>query len=217
MARPALRELVALGVPVIDDLGSGALDPGRPVLRAEPDVRRTVAAGAALTCFSGDKLLGGPQAGIVVGAADPVDACRSHPLARALRIDKLCLAGLEATLELHLDPAPAGRIPVLEMLELAAEVLMARTRELARLTGGTLTEMPAAAGGGALPLVELPGPAVSLEPGPKGAAALAARLRRGDPPLIARVQDDRVLLSARTLAEDEIPLAARCVASARRC
>jgi L-seryl-tRNA(Ser) seleniumtransferase len=217
VARPALRELVALGVPVIDDLGSGALDPGRPVLRAEPDVRSSVAAGAALTCFSGDKLLGGPQAGIVVGAAASVGACRAHPLARALRIDKLCLAGLEATLELHLDPVAAGRIPVLEMLELAPEVLMARTGELARLTGGTLTEMPAAAGGGALPLVELPGPAVSLAPGPEGAGALAARLRRGDPPLIARVHDDRVLLSARTLAEDEIPLAARCVASARRC
>ena len=217
VARPALRELVALGVPVIDDLGSGALDPGRPVLRAEPDVRSSVAAGVALTCFSGDKLLGGPQAGIVVGAAGSVGACRAHPLARALRIDKLCLAGLEATLELHLDPVAAGRIPVLEMLELAPEVLMARTGELARLTGGTLTEMPAAAGGGALPLVELPGPAVSLAPGPEGAGALAARLRRGDPPLIARVHDDRVLLSARTLAEDEIPLAARCVASARRC
>jgi L-seryl-tRNA(Ser) seleniumtransferase len=217
VARPALRALVALGVPVIDDLGSGALDPERPVLRAEPGARSSVAAGAALTCFSGDKLLGGPQAGIVVGAEGPVGACRAHPLARALRIDKLCLAGLEATLELHLDPASAGRVPVLEMLELAPEVLMARTGELARLTGGTLTEMPAAAGGGALPLLELPGPAVSLEPGPEGAGALAARLRRGDPPLIARVYDDRVLLSARTLAEDEIPLAARCVASARRC
>jgi L-seryl-tRNA(Ser) seleniumtransferase len=123
VARPALRALVALGVPVIDDLGSGALDPGRPVMRAEPDVRRSVAAGAALTCFSGDKLLGGPQAGIVVGAADPVGVCRMHPLARALRVDKLSLAGLEATLELHLDPASAGRIPVLEMLELAPEVL----------------------------------------------------------------------------------------------
>ena len=119
--RPALGELVALGVPVIDDLGSGALDPGRPVLGGEPDVRRSVTAGAALTCFSGDKLLGGPQAGIIVGAAEPVGACRAHPLARALRIDKLCLAGLEATLELHLDPATAGRIPVLEMLELAPE------------------------------------------------------------------------------------------------
>jgi L-seryl-tRNA(Ser) seleniumtransferase len=216
VARPELRELVALGVPVIDDLGSGALDPARPVLGDEPDVRRSVTGGAALTCCSGDKLLGGPQAGIIVGASEAVSACRAHPLTRALRIDKLCLAGLEATLELHLDPATAGRIPVLEMLELPLDVLTERTRELARLTGGTLTEMPAAAGGGALPLRELPGPAVALEPGPEGAAALAARLRRGDPALIARVQDDRVLLSARTLAEDEIPLAARCVASARR-
>jgi L-seryl-tRNA(Ser) seleniumtransferase len=215
--RPALRELVALGVPVIDDLGSGALDPGRTVLSDEPDVRRSIAAGAALVCFSGDKLLGGPQAGIIVGAADAVGACRAHPLARALRIDKLCLAGLEATLELHLDPATAGAIPVLEMLELPPDVLMARTRELARLTGGALTEMAAAAGGGALPLRELPGPAVALEPGPQGADALAARLRRGDPALIARVQDERVLLSARTLAQDEIPLAAQCVTSARRC
>ena len=214
--RPALRELVALGAPVIDDLGSGALDPDRPVLRDEPDVRRSIAAGAALACFSGDKLLGGPQAGIIVGATDPVGTCRAHPLARALRIDKLCLAGLEATLELHLDPATAARVPVLEMLELAPDVLMARTRELARLTAGTLTEMAAAAGGGALPLQELPGPAVALDPGPQGAEALAARLRQGDPALIARVQDDRLLLSARTLAEDEIPLAAQCVASARR-
>jgi L-seryl-tRNA(Ser) seleniumtransferase len=214
--RPALRELVALGAPVIDDLGSGALDPSRTVLSDEPDVRHSIAAGATLACFSGDKLLGGPQAGIVVGATEAVGACRAHPLARALRIDKLCLAGLEATLELHLDPATAGQIPVLEMLELPADVLMARTRELARLTGGALTEMAAAAGGGALPLRELPGPAVTLDPGPEGADALAARLRRGEPALIARVQDERVLLSARTLAEDEIALAAQCVARARR-
>jgi L-seryl-tRNA(Ser) seleniumtransferase len=215
--RPALGELVALGVPVIDDLGSGALDRTRPVLSDEPDVRRSVAAGAALTCFSGDKLLGGPQAGILAGAQGPVSACRAHPLARALRIDKLCLAGLEATLELHLDPATAGRIPVLEMLELAPEVLDARARELARLTGGALVKMPAAAGGGALPLRELPGPAVAVAPGPEGADAFAARLRRGHPALIARVQDDRVLLSARTLAQDDIALAAQCVESARRC
>jgi L-seryl-tRNA(Ser) seleniumtransferase len=214
--RPTLRELVGLGVPVIDDLGSGALDPGRPVLGDEPDVRGSIAAGAALACFSGDKLLGGPQAGIIVGATDPVGACRAHPLARALRIDKLCLAGLEATLELHLDPATAGRIPVLEMLELAPEVLTARTAELARLTGGSITEMPAAAGGGALPLRELRGPAVALEPGPDGAEAFAAALRGGHPALVARIQDDRVLLSARTLAEEEIAIAARCVEGARR-
>jgi L-seryl-tRNA(Ser) seleniumtransferase len=213
--RPALRDLVALGVPVIDDLGSGAFHGGRPALRDEPAVRQSIAAGAVLTCFSGDKLLGGPQAGILVGGADPIGACRAHPLARALRIDKLCLAGLEATLELHLEPADANRIPVLEMLELSAEVLMARTQELAKLTGGTLTEMPAAAGGGALPLHELPGPAVALAPDAEGAEALAARLRRGDPPLIARVRSDRVLLSARTLAEGEIALAAQCVTAAR--
>ena len=93
---------------------------------------------------------------------------------------------------------------------------MARTAELARLTAGTITEMPAAAGGGALPLRELPGPAVALEPGPDGAEAFAAALRGGDPALIARIQDDRVLLSARTLAEDEIAIAARCVQAARR-
>jgi L-seryl-tRNA(Ser) seleniumtransferase len=215
--RPGLRELVALGPPVIDDLGSGALDQGRPVLGDEPDVRRSIAAGAALTCFSGDKLLGGPQAGVLVGAAEAVSACRAHPLARALRIDKLCLAGLEATLELHLDPATAGRIPVLEMLELTPELLATRTGELARLTGGNVVEMPAAAGGGALPLRELPGPAVALVAGPEGADALAARLRRGHPALIARVQDEQVLLSARTLAEDEIAVAARCVQDARRC
>ena len=213
--RPTLRELVGLAVPVIDDLGSGALDPRRPVLGDEPDVRGSIAAGAALTCFSGDKLLGGPQAGVIVGAMNPVGACRAHPLARALRIDKLCLAGLEATLELHLDPATAGRIPVLEMLELAPQVLTARTAELARLTAGSITEMPAAAGGGALPLLELPGPAVAVEPGPDGAEAFAGRLRSGHPALIARIHDDRVLLSARTLAEDEIPLAARCVEGAR--
>jgi L-seryl-tRNA(Ser) seleniumtransferase len=213
--RPTLRELVGLAVPVIDDLGSGALDPRRPVLGDEPDVRGSIAAGAALTCFSGDKLLGGPQAGVIVGAMNPAGACRAHPLARALRIDKLCLAGLEATLELHLDPSTAGRIPVLEMLELAPQVLAARTAELARLTAGSITEMPAAAGGGALPLLELPGPAVAVEPGPDGAEAFAGRLRSGHPALIARIHDDRVLLSARTLAEDEIPLAARCVEGAR--
>jgi L-seryl-tRNA(Ser) seleniumtransferase len=214
--RPELRELVALGVPVIDDLGSGALDGDRAVMGDEPTVRQSVADGAALTCFSADKLLGGPQAGILVGATGPVGACRAHVLARALRIDKLCLAGLEATLELHLDPATAGQIPVLEMLEVAPEVLTARTRELAVLTGGELTDMPSAAGGGALPLRELPGPAVALDPGPEGAEALAARLRQGDPPLIARVREHRVLLSARTLTEEEIPLAARCVLAARR-
>jgi L-seryl-tRNA(Ser) seleniumtransferase len=216
--RPGLRELVALGVPVVDDLGSGALDADRPVFAGEPAACDSVAQGAALTCFSGDKLLGGPQAGILVGSTGHVRACREHALTRALRIDKLCLAGLEATLELHSAAPPTDeRIPVLAMLALPAEVLAARTEELARLTGGAVTEMSSAAGGGSLPLRELPGPAVELVLGGDGAEALAARLRAGDPALIARVQNDRVLLSARTLTAVEIPLAAECVARARRC
>ncbi len=215
--RRGLRELVALGVPVIDDLGSGALDGDRPIFAGEPAARGSVAAGAALTCFSGDKLLGGPQAGILVGDAERVRACREHPLARALRIDKLSLAGLEATLELHLDPSRADeRIPVLAMLELTPDELAARTEQLARSTGGTVIETPGAAGGGSLPGLELQGPAVELDPGSEGAEALAARLRRGDPPLIARVHNARILLSARTLSGEEIGLAADCVARARR-
>jgi L-seryl-tRNA(Ser) seleniumtransferase len=215
--RPSLPELVALGVPVVDDVGSGALDADRPLFSGEPAARDSVTAGAALTCFSGDKLLGGPQAGLLVGGADHVRACREHPLARAVRIDKLCLAGLEATLELHSDPVlGAGRIPVLEMLEVSADVLAQRTERLAGGTGGTVVQMPAAAGGGALPLRELPGPAVELDPGPEGADAFAGRLRRGDPSLITRVQGDRVLLSARTLTDDEISLAGECVARARQ-
>jgi L-seryl-tRNA(Ser) seleniumtransferase len=218
VARPALEELVALGVPVIDDLGSGALESDRPAFAGEPTARGALAAGATLVCFSGDKLLGAPQAGIIVGSAAHVDACRSHPLARALRIDKLCLAGLEATLELHADPALADeRVPVLAMLAVPAATLAARTRQLATLIGGRVVELPSPTGGGSLPLHELDGPGVALEPGEHGAAALAARLREGDPPLIVRVQDELVLLSARTLTPDEISLAADCVARARRC
>ena len=214
--RPGLEELTGLGVPVIDDIGSGALDGGRPVLAGEPHARGSLAAGAALVGFSADKLLGGPQAGILLGSARHVAACREHPLARAVRIDKLCLAALEATLELHGDGARADdAIPVLGMLQLADEELSARTEELARLTGGTVIEMPGSVGGGALPERELPGPAVALDPGPGGAEQFAAALRTGDPALIARVHRERVVLSARTLAPGDIPVAADCVARAR--
>jgi len=215
--RPELRELAVLGVPVIDDIGSGALDGRRPAFAGEPHARGSLAAGAALVCCSGDKLLGGPQAGILVGAAAPIAGCREHPLARALRIDKLCLAALEATLELHGDPGRAdAAIPVLAMLQLSDDELTARTEQLARLSGGVVVEAPGSVGGGSLPARELPGPAVALHPGEQGAEALAAALRAGDPALIARVHQGRVLLSARTLAAGEIPLAAECVARARR-
>jgi L-seryl-tRNA(Ser) seleniumtransferase len=200
-----IEALCELGVPVIDDVGSGALSE----LHDEPPVRRSVAAGAALVCCSGDKLLGGPQAGILAGRASAVAAARTHPLARALRIDKLSLAALEATLRAHRD-APE-QIPVLAMLHATRETLERRARALAaRIEGAQVIEGIARVGGGALPLLELPGPVVALPD-----ASLAAALRRGDPPLIGRIEDGRLLLDPRTLADDELEAAAQAVAAAR--
>jgi L-seryl-tRNA(Ser) seleniumtransferase len=215
VGRPALEELVALDVPVIDDLGSGAISADGPLAR-EPTARESVAAGAALCCFSADKLLGGPQAGILVGGASEIEACRRHPLARALRIDKLSLAGLEATLELHLRGGSEGiQVPVLAMLEMDRDELERRTARLAELTGGEIVEISTPVGGGSLPALELPGPAVRLDAGPAGAEQLARALRLGSPPVIGRIQHERLLLSARTLTVDEIELAAEAVARAR--
>jgi L-seryl-tRNA(Ser) seleniumtransferase len=196
-----IEELCELGVPVIDDVGSGALVD----VADEPPVRRSVAAGAALVCFSGDKLLGGPQAGLLVGRSDSVAAAARHPLARALRLDKLGLAALEATLRLYLDPERARReIPVLAMLDAAPEELARRAERLAELIGpgATVVGGSARVGGGALPLLELPGPVVALP------EALAPLLRAADPPLVGRVADGRLLLDPRTLADDELEPAA---------
>jgi L-seryl-tRNA(Ser) seleniumtransferase len=207
-----IEELCELGVPVIDDVGSGLLADELAVLREEPPVRRSVRAGAALVCFSGDKLLGGPQAGLIVGRADAVAAARAHPLARALRLDKLGLAALEATLQLYRDPEQARReIPVLAMLTVADDVLRARAERLAAATGGEVVDATARVGGGALPLLELPGPAVAL---PGNAEALAARLRAADPPVIGRIEAGRLLLDPRTLADDELELVAAAVSAA---
>jgi L-seryl-tRNA(Ser) seleniumtransferase len=201
----SIEVLCELGVPVIDDVGSGAL----AEVADEPPVRRSVAAGAALVCFSGDKLLGGPQAGVMVGRAGAVAAARAHPLARALRIDKLSLAALEATLRLYRDPERARReIPVLAMLDASEAELEARARRLAELAGGEVVRAAAKVGGGALPLLELEGPVVALE-GP--AEELAARLRAADPPVLARIAEGRVLLDPRTLAEEELPWVARAL------
>jgi L-seryl-tRNA(Ser) seleniumtransferase len=237
-----IEELCELGVPVIDDVGSGVLADELEVLREEPPVRRSVRAGAALVCFSGDKLLGGPQAGLIVGRADAVAAARAHPLARALRLDKLGLAALEATLQLYRDPERARReIPVLAMLTAPDDVLRARAERLvAEIAGGgapaglaaetagggavadlaaetrpvaAVVDATARVGGGALPLLELHGPAVAVALPGVSADALAARLRAADPPVIARIEDDRVLLDPRTLADDELTLVARAVGS----
>ncbi|HXA54520.1 MAG TPA: L-seryl-tRNA(Sec) selenium transferase [Solirubrobacteraceae bacterium] len=218
--RPALGELTSLGVPVIDDIGSGVLAGDRAggisSLAGEPTARESLQSGATLTCFSGDKLLGGPQAGILIGAAAAIDACRRSPLARALRIDKLCLAGLEATLLLHRDPALARReIPVLAMLDTNPEQLAERTRRLAETTGGEIVQDISRVGGGALPMCELPGPAVALDAGSDGPGPLAAKLRAGDPALLARIHAGRVLLNARTLSNSEATMAGECVARVR--
>jgi L-seryl-tRNA(Ser) seleniumtransferase len=205
-----IEALCSLGVAVIDDVGSGVLADDFELLAGEPAVRRSVRAGAAVVCFSGDKLLGGPQAGVMVGSGAAIDACRRHPLARAVRIDKLSLAALGATLSLYRDPAAArARIPVLAMLETPPETLRARAQRLAGDCGGEVVETTAKVGGGALPLLELPGPAVAVD------AELAPALRAGDPPVIGRISDGRLLLDVRTLTDEEAGLAAAAVRAAR--
>jgi L-seryl-tRNA(Ser) seleniumtransferase len=203
----SIEDLCGLGLPVIDDVGSGNLAE-LDVLAEEPSVRRSVRAGAAAVCFSGDKLLGGPQAGCVVGTHDAIAALKRHPLARAVRIDKLSLAALEATLALYREPDRALReIPVLRML---VEDPGAKAARLAELTGGEVVEAAAKVGGGALPLLEIPGPVVALD------ASLAPKLRATDPPLIGRVNEGRLLLDPRTLSDNELEIAARVVAEAAK-
>jgi L-seryl-tRNA(Ser) seleniumtransferase len=199
-----VEALCELGVPVIDDIGSGWL--AGDMALEEPLITDSVAAGAALVCCSGDKLLGGPQAGLIVGRREAVAAARRHPLARALRIDKLSLAALEATLRLYRDPARArAEIPVLAMLEVAEDELATRAERLAAGIGERASVVRAAGkvGGGALPLLELEGPVVALAGDPD---ALAQALRAHDPPVIARIHDGRVLLDPRTLRDEDVPV-----------
>jgi L-seryl-tRNA(Ser) seleniumtransferase len=201
--QPSVAELAAVaqrhGLPLVDDLGSGALFPSNTVLLSdEPTARDVLAEGADLVCFSGDKLLGGPQAGIVVGRADLVEKLRRHPLQRALRADKLTLAALEGTLSLYLDPERAAReVPVLRMLHEPAEAVRARAERLAKAVGGEVEETVARVGGGALPLAELQSFACAIE------EELAAPLREGDPPVVGVIRDGRLLLDCRTLTDEE--------------
>jgi L-seryl-tRNA(Ser) seleniumtransferase len=208
----SIEELCSLGVPVIDDVGSGNLAE-LEILREEPAVRRSVAAGAALVCFSGDKLLGGPQAGLLVGRADAVAAAARHPLARALRLDKLGFAALEATLRLYREPERARReIPVLAMLDADPAALEERGRTIADgVEGAEVVQAAAKVGGGALPLLELPGPAVAIAKPGVSADELAARLRAGDPPVIGRIEEDRLLLDPRTLTDQDAEQVAAAV------
>jgi L-seryl-tRNA(Ser) seleniumtransferase len=187
----------------VDDLGSGALvDVGD-----EPTARGSIAAGAELVCFSGDKLLGGPQAGVIVGRADLVERLRRHPLQRALRADKLTLAALEGTLRLALEHP--DEVPVLRMLREPAERVRERAERLAELVAGDVEETVARAGGGALPLAELPSYACAVE------EELAERLRAGEPPVVGIVRDGKLLLDCRTLADSELDEVAAAVLAAR--
>jgi L-seryl-tRNA(Ser) seleniumtransferase len=211
-----IEPLCGLGVPVIDDVGSGVLADEVDLLADEPAVRRSVRAGAAVVAFSGDKLLGGPQAGILVGRREAIDACRRHPLARAVRIDKLSVAALEATLAIYRDPEAAIReIPVLAMLRADPGRLEARADRLAAATGGSVIEATARVGGGALPLLELSGPVVALDPGPAGCEALAGLLRSADPAVVGRINRGRLLLDVRTLTDREADEVAAVVRAAR--
>jgi L-seryl-tRNA(Ser) seleniumtransferase len=207
--RPELGELAAVAraheLPLVDDLGSGAL----ARVGDEPTPAGSLRGGADLVCFSGDKRLGGPQAGIVVGRADLVERLRRHPLQRALRADKLTLAALEGTLALALSSDTREQIPVLRMLHEPVETVRARAERLAELVGGEVEETVARVGGGALPLVELPSAACAVE------EELAEPLRRGEPPVIALVRDGRTLLDCRTLTDAEADEVAAAVLTAR--
>jgi L-seryl-tRNA(Ser) seleniumtransferase len=214
--RPALDELVALGrrfkVPVAEDLGSGWLgwpmrDELPEALREEPIVSESVAAGADVVCFSGDKLLGGPQAGIIAGRREALDRIRRHPLMRALRVDKLTYAALEATLEEH----AIGRqdeVPVQRMLRMGRDEISRRADALAAAlnqSGWTarVIDGMSTVGGGSAPGSELPTRLVELTKDGMSADQIEQHLRTLDPPIIARIQDDRVVLDLRTVLPRE--------------
>jgi L-seryl-tRNA(Ser) seleniumtransferase len=186
---------------VLDDLGSGTLLPTAPYgLAPEPTVQESVAAGAHLVTFSGDKLLGGPQAGLIVGRAALVAQLRKHPLARALRVDKTTLAGLEATLLSYLRGRAAEEIPIWRMIAAPAEALRVRAERIASAIGGDVVSCESAIGGGSLPGATLRSYAVALVGRPDD---LAGRLRAGTPPVVGRIAGDRLLLDMRTVLEEQ--------------
>lgn len=216
----------APGIIVYEDLGSGALlRPPALGAQAEPTAGEALAQGCDLVSFSGDKLLGGPQAGIVIGRRELVDRLKANPLVRALRLDKMTLAALEATLRLYLDPERALReIPTLAMLSEPAESVRERAERLAALiaeaagdaASAEVVDETSCVGGGTLPLLEIPSAAVALSfPSEDGAQRCEERLvRHADVPVVGRIRQGQLLFDARTLAEDELGLVAGAVAAA---
>ena len=207
--RPTLPELCAAAreasILLVEDLGSGCLIDG---LAGEPTVQASIVAGADLVCFSGDKLLGGPQAGIVVGRRDAIDRLRRHPLMRALRVDKLTLAALEATLLEYAEGRAPETVPVVRMITADADAIEARAHALAATlheAGWTVSIVSGASaiGGGSAPGVELPTVLVAIERDGLTADGLGRRLRAANPPIITRIEHDRVVLDLRTVMESQ--------------
>lgn len=217
--RPALRELIELaqarGVHLIDDIGSGALfDTAQAGFSDEPTFQQSVAAGSDIVMGSGDKLLGGPQCGIVLGKAPLIEVIQQHPLARAVRIDKLALAALSATLDSYVRDAALEEIPTLRMLHGSPDELRCRAEALVAELVGTndldvrVREQSSEVGGGALPTIQLPGFVVALQHRLIGAEHLARRLRTGKIRVFGRIHQDEVLLDLRSvMPEDDSRLA----------
>ena len=220
-----LQDLVQLGrqydIPVLEDLGSGCLvDLTQYGLEKEPTVQEVIGTGVDVVTFSGDKLLGGPQAGIILGKKSALDLIKVNPLTRALRIDKLTLAALESTLLLYLDEKRAKEeIPTLRMLTLDQNRLKKRGRRLLKRLGGeigkgfklTLREDISQVGGGALPLQELPTIVLAIKPLDFSVNDLEKNLRKGEPPIISRISKDELILDMRTIFDEEIPLLALAI------
>lgn len=222
-----LQDLVQLGrqydLPVMEDLGSGCLiDLSRYGLQKEATVPEAVGAGADVVTFSGDKLLGGPQAGILLGKKNVIDAMKTNPLARALRIDKLTLAALESTLLFYLDEKKAMReIPTLRMLGFDLNKLKRRARRLSKRLSKVvqqaemgIREDVSQVGGGALPLQNLPTMVLAIKPRNLSVNSLEEILRKGDPPIIGRISKDELVLDMRTVFDEEIPLLANGIENA---
>jgi len=217
----SLEELVEIGkkhdLPVIFDMGNGLmLDMSEYGLR-EPNVPASLATGIDVMLFSGDKLLGGPQAGIIVGKKKYIKAMKKHPLARAMRVDKMTFAALEATLMKYRDPKLALRdIPVLRMISTSPDDLRQKAEELAAAITRVAPDLKLEIvpvedqiGGGSAPMVRLPGWAVSVKDGMKSADRTERKLRKADVPVIARINEDRLLLCVRTIADNELDTVAR--------
>jgi L-seryl-tRNA(Ser) seleniumtransferase len=228
--KPEVAELIALGqrtrLPVVEDLGSGCLVDLSPVGISEPTARQSVEAGFSLVLFSGDKMLGGPQAGVIAGKKELVQKVRRHPLFRALRVDKLTIAAMEATLRAYLRGAWA-EIPALRMMRMCLEEISTRTDAFYKMLSAKITDADAEVeiadgrslvGGGSTPAQSLPTKVVRIASARYSSSDLELRLRSGAiaAPVIARIEDDRLLLDLRTVFPEQEAALTETLASALR-